>query len=67
VLREVVHAEVNVLSWVNKLKKEGKKVQVLRWGVSSGRLGHYICDACRTIIDSLGGVIEEFSALGKTY
>lgn len=66
VLSEVVHAEVNVLSWITKLRKEGKVVQVIRWGVSSGRLGHRICDACRVVMASLGGLIEEYSAMVKT-
>jgi len=64
---EIVHAEVNVLEWATKLRKGGKRVSIRRWGVSSGRAGHFICDACRSVIGSLGGVIEEFSALSKTY
>lgn len=63
--RRLVHAEANVRAWVAQLRSEGKTVQVRRWGVSATRKGDYICDPCRTIIDGLGGTIEEFSAIGK--
>jgi len=67
--KEIVHAEANVAIWVKALRdsNKGKAVQVLRWGVSATQTGGYICSACRQIITTLGGVIEEFPAMGKTY
>jgi uncharacterized protein DUF4157 len=58
--KELVHAEPHVLSWVNDLRKTEKSVEVLRWGISAGEKGAYICYPCRTIIKQLGGIIEEF-------
>jgi hypothetical protein len=65
--KELVHAEPHVDAWIKGLRKGGEKVEVLRWGISAGREGAYICYPCRTIIKSLGGAIEEFALLGKTY
>jgi hypothetical protein len=66
-LSELVHAEANVEAWVAAQRRAGKTVEVLRWGISAGRDGRYICGACRTIAARLGGLIEEFSAMGRTY
>jgi hypothetical protein len=66
-LSELVHAEANVEAWVASQRRAGKMVEVLRWGISAGRDGQYICGACRTIAARLGGLIEEFSTMGRTY
>ena len=64
---KIPHAEANVQAWVQGLKNAGaKKVQIVRWGVSAGEKGGFICPACRQIQTTLGGFVEEFSALGKT-
>lgn len=64
---ELVHAEQNISAWVDNLRKQGKQVHVLRWGVSATQTGDYICAGCRQIQKDLGGFVEEFSATGKTY
>jgi hypothetical protein len=64
---EVAHAEPHIEAWVKRLRAQGHTVQVRRWGISAGERGAYICAACRQIAKDLGGVIEEFSATGKTY
>jgi Pre-toxin TG len=69
-LNEAVHAEINVLKWLNKMKearKTGEVVTVVRWGISSGRQGYRICEACKAVLETLGGEIETFENLGKTY
>ena len=58
--KELVHAEPHVLQWVTDLRKGGETVDVLRWGVSAGEEGAYICYPCRTLMKGLGGGIEEF-------
>lgn len=61
-LSESVHAEANVRAWVQGLEKQygRQNVRVTRWGISAGRDGKYICDACREIARQVGGVIETF-------
>lgn len=65
--KELLHAEENIAAWVANLRNQGTKVQVLRWGVSATRTGDYICEGCLQIIKDLGGFIEKFSDIGKTY
>jgi hypothetical protein len=65
--KELVHAEQNIAAWVANLRTQGMQVQVLKWGVSATRTGAYICTGCRQIAKELGGVVEEFSLMGKTY
>lgn len=61
-LSESVHAEANVRAWVQSLEKQfgRQNVSVKRWGISAGRDGKFICEACREIARQVGGVIETF-------
>lgn len=67
-IKEVIHAEHNIEYWVKSLRSGGQRVEVLRWGISAGAKGAYVCSGCRAIIAHLRGVIEEFGpTLGKRY
>jgi len=65
-IKEVIHAEHNIEYWVKNLRNAKRRADVLRWGISAGAKGAYVCSGCRAIVENLGGLIEEFGpTLGK--
>ena len=67
-IEEAIHAEHQIEHWVKTLRNKNETVEVVRWGISAGDTGAFICSGCRAIVEHLGGVIEEFgSTLGRRY